>query len=213
MHFYTMDISWIDELISQIKQQDFLSIIGLVSGLLCVYYLIKQHIITWAWGILYCLVSFVIFWRYQLYGDFILHVVFLVLNIYGWLSWSRGDRRTDSELKVSNLSAYANMGFIMLSGISIYIFAQVLISVPNLFSSMEDASVPYWDSTTTVLSVLAIWMQTKKYIESWYYWLVVDILATGIYAYKGIYFYSLLYFIYIFLAIAGYLAWRTSQKR
>ncbi len=207
-----MDSSVVDTLWQQIQEQDLLSLAGLVSGVLCVYFLIKQHIITWAWGILYCLISFVIFWRYQLYGDFILHIIFLVLNIYGWYTWARGDARSESDLKVTRLPAFANMGLLFISLAGIWLFAQLLIVGPSWFEDMPAASLPYWDSTTSVLSVTAIWMSTRKYIDNWYYWFVIDILATGIYWYKGIYFYSLLYFIYIFFAVAGYLAWSRSQK-
>lgn len=202
----------IDALWQQMREQDLLSLAGLISGLLCVYFLIKQHIITWAWGIIYVFISFVIFWRYQLYGDFLLHIIFLILNIYGWYSWSGKSERIESDLKVTHLSAFANVSFLLISLIGIWIFAQFLIVGPSWFEGMEPASLPYWDSTTSVLSVTAIWMSTRKYIENWYYWFIIDILATGIYWYKGIYYYSLLYFIYIFFAIAGYLAWRRSQK-
>jgi len=207
-----VDYAWTEELLNQIQSQDLLSIAGLVSGLLCVYFLIKQNIITWIWGILYVLISFVIFWRYQLYGDFLLHIIFLVLNIYGWYSWARGENRTESDLKVTHLTASANIGLLLISILGIWFFAQLLIVGPTWFDDMAPASLPYWDSTTSVLSVTAIWMSTRKYIENWYYWFVIDILATGIYWYKGIYFYSLLYFIYIFFAIAGFLAWNKSRQ-
>ena len=77
---------------------------------------------------------------------------------------------------------------------------------------MADASLPYWDSATSVLSVTGMWLTTKKKIENWYYWLIVDILATGIYMYKELYFYGILYFVYIFLAVAGYMAWKNSLE-
>ena len=57
---------------------------GLIFGILSVLFLIKESIYTWPTGITYVLVSFVVFWEARLYGDFILHVFFLVLNIYGW---------------------------------------------------------------------------------------------------------------------------------
>ena len=45
-----------------------------------------------------------------------------------------------------------------------------------------------------------------------YYWLVVDILATGIYFYKALYFYAVLYMVYIVLAVLGYLSWKKSLE-
>ena len=80
------------EVVGYASQIDFLEFFGLVFGLLAVWYLIKQSILTWPAGIIYVLISFVIFWKIQLYGDLILHIFFLVLNIYGWYYWLRGKK-------------------------------------------------------------------------------------------------------------------------
>ena len=40
-------------------------------------------------------------------------------------------------------------------------------------------------------------MTARKYIENWALWLAVDVLATGIYIYKGIAPYAVLYGVYI----------------
>jgi nicotinamide mononucleotide transporter len=82
----------------------------------------------------------------------------------------------------------------------------------KLLAAFTDASVPYWDSTTSILSIAAMWLTAKKKIENWIIWLIIDILATGIYYYKGLYFYCILYLVYIGMAVAGYLSWRKSQQ-
>ena len=58
-----------------------------------------------------------------------------------------------------------------------------------------------------------MWLTAKKKIESWYYWLLVDILATGIYFYKELYFLAILYMVYIVMAVMGYLAWKKSLEK
>ena len=83
-----------------------------------------------------------------------------------------------------------------------------VVLLGTLLARYTDAALPYWDTTTSVVSIAAIWLQAKKKIESWHAWLFVDVLATGIYVYKAIYFYALLYLFYIGMAVAGYLAWR-----
>jgi nicotinamide mononucleotide transporter len=82
-----------------------------------------------------------------------------------------------------------------------------------LLQEFTDASLSYWDSTTSILSVVAMWLTAKKKIENWIIWLVVDVLATGIYYYKGIYFYCILYLVYTGMAVAGYLSWRRSMNQ
>lgn len=202
---------FLNEAIAYAAQINALELAGLIFGLLCVYYLIRENILTWICGIIYVLISFVIFWQARLYGDFMLHVFFLILNIYGWYVWAKGDR-TSHELRISVLTVPQLLFSAVLSAAGVFLFALFLIRLPLWIPDIEPASLPYWDSTTSVLSITGMWLTARKKIENWYYWLVVDILATGIYYYKELYFYSLLYFVYISLAVAGYLAWRRSYS-
>jgi len=181
---------------------DFLEAGGLIFGLLCVWFLIKDNILTWPSGIIYVLISFVIFWRTKLYADFGLHFVFLALNIYGWYYWIKGGREKEAKSIVPITTINSNWWIVLIgsSAISIYIMGKLL--------SMTDAAVPYWDSTTTVLSIAGRWLTARKKIENWHFWFVVDVIATGVYVYKEIYFYALLYLLYIGMAVAGYLSWK-----
>ena len=184
----------------------------MIFGLLAVLFLIKENILTWPCGIIYVLVSFVVFAKARLYGDFILHIFFFVLNIYGWIYWTRKRPSTADSVSITTLTLRDGIGSLVLSFFGIFLFAQFLISLPNWIQDVPPAALPYWDSTTSILSVTGMWLTARKKIENWYYWLAVDILATGIYYYKELYFYSLLYCVYIGMAIAGYLAWRKSMR-
>ncbi|MEL6388873.1 MAG: nicotinamide riboside transporter PnuC [Bacteroidota bacterium] len=183
---------------------------GLIFGLLCVILLIRRNIWTWPCGIVYVLFSFIVFAQYRLYGDFIVHVVFLLLNIYGWIHWANGRGADQQDVRVSYSSSTQNLVHLAISLVGILVFAQVLSYLPSIIPELPPAALPYWDSTTSVLSITGVWLTTQKKIENWYYWLAVDVLSTGIYWYKGMFFYSVLYFVYIGLAISGYVAWRRS---
>lgn len=178
---------------------------GLIFGLLCVFFLIKESILTWPAGIIYVLISFVIFIQAKLYADFILHVFFLILNIYGWYYWVSGRKHDEAQVPVSTTPL--NTLFVVLlasiGGIGVCGY---------LLNNFTDASLPYWDSATSVLSIAAMWLTAKKKIENWIIWLFVDVMATGIYFYKELYFYCALYFIYIVMAVLGYLAWKRSMN-
>ena len=200
------------EIISYSTQIDLLELSGLIFGLLTVWWLIKQNIYTWPAGIIYVFISFVIFWKIRLYGDFFLHIFFLVLNIYGWYYWVHNKKNKKEELPVTVYSFKANLLLLVVSAIGIVLFGYFLEHLPNFFANLEPAALPYWDATTSILSVTGMWLTTRKKIENWYYWLAVNILASTIYIYKGIYFYALLYFVYIFLSFTGYWEWKRSMK-
>jgi len=62
------------------------------------------------------------------------------------------------------------------------------------------------------MSFAAMWMTARKYIDNWIVWLVVDIIATGMYIVKGIDFYAVLYGVYLFMAVAGWRVWKRSMN-
>ncbi|HSG91566.1 MAG TPA: nicotinamide riboside transporter PnuC [Pseudomonadales bacterium] len=187
-----------------ILRMDPLEFAGLVSGLVCVWLLIRENVWTWPIGIVYVVISIGVFLEARLYADLALHVVYLVLNTYGWWYWTRGGRdRAAASVPVSTtaprLLAAVVIVAMLAAGASGWAFAR-----------WTDADLPYWDNTTTMLSLAAMWLSTRKKLENWILWFVVDVLATGIYFYKGLDFYALLYLVYVGMAVAGYRAWRRS---
>lgn len=185
--------------------------LGVIFGVLCVYFLIKESVWTFVFGIIYIILSFFVFWNSQLYGDFILHVFFLVLNIYGWYYWVNGNQTEVQEVSVTLTSLKTSIAIAIVTLAGVFVFGLFLENINYFFEGIPASSLPYWDATTSVLSVTGMWLTAKKKIDNWYYWLIVDVLATFIYIYKGIYFYAFLYLIYIGMAIIGYRAWKKSM--
>jgi nicotinamide mononucleotide transporter len=77
-------------------------------------------------------------------------------------------------------------------------------------ATFTDASVPYGDAFTTVASLIAQWLMARKRLESWLFWISVDVIAIGIYWYKGLQLTSGLYAVFLVLATVGLFAWRRS---
>ena len=60
--------------------------------------------------------------------------------------------------------------------------------------------------------MVAMWMLSRKLVEQWLVWGVVDLITVGLYIYKGIPLTGGLYALYTVLAVAGYLRWRKAAK-
>jgi nicotinamide mononucleotide transporter len=66
---------------------------------------------------------------------------------------------------------------------------------------------------STALSIVAMWMLSRKLVEQWLVWLVVDAISVGLYFYKGIPITGCLYLVYCVLAIVGYMRWLREARR
>ena len=88
--------------------------------------------------------------------------------------------------------------------------SRVHLWLPVLFP--EAASFPYLDALTTIMSFTAMWLMARKRIESWHYWIVVDIIGIWLYYVKEVRFISLLYVILLIMAINGLRMWHKTFK-
>ena len=117
---------------------------------------------------------------------------------YGWIQWGSRSRR--SALAIRSLSRGEGMFYGFISVIGILLLAKIL--------TFTHSDIPYWDATTTILSLLAQWLLCLKIIHCWYLWFFVDAMVAGLQWYKGIPFHSAIHASYILLAILGYWRWR-----
>ncbi|MGN6644705.1 MAG: nicotinamide mononucleotide transporter family protein, partial [Verrucomicrobiota bacterium] len=65
---------------------------GFVTGGICVWLVVREHMWNWPVGLANNLFFFVLFLRGRLYADMGLQIVYLGLGLYGWLNWSFGGK-------------------------------------------------------------------------------------------------------------------------
>lgn len=182
---------------------NWLELAGLVSGLLCVWLMIRENVLTFPIGLLYALITVVVVVRANLFADVLLNVYYVLMNAYGWYFWSAGgqERRSDDVLLVGWVPTrqWPLLIVLLVAG---------TLAMGWYFSTMTSADLPYPDSFTTVASFIAMWMSARKYLESWILWFVIDVVQVVLYVIKGIEAYALLYLVYLGMAVGGWLAWR-----
>jgi nicotinamide mononucleotide transporter len=76
-----------------------------------------------------------------------------------------------------------------------------------------DASLPFLDASLAIASLIAQWLLSKKILENWIIWILVDIFSIGMYWYKELYITSGLYMIFLILATSGLISWYKAKKK
>jgi len=192
----------LDQLVSWLQAYG-LELLAVSWGVLTVWLTVRQNIWCWPVGSASNLLFTIIFFRERLYADMALQIIYIGLNTYGWYEWLFGGRgRSPLAVSRTPLRLRFVLGAVAAAGIT---------SV-TLVLRQTDASLPFWDATTTILSLVAQYMLAKKWIENWGVWITVNVLYIGIYAVKGLYFTSAQQFIFIYLSVLGFLAWRREFK-
>lgn len=179
-----------------------LQIIGVALGLLYLYLEYKANIWLWVVGLIMPVVHGLLYYRSGLYADCAMEVYYILAGVYGLSVWlRRGGVQKESKFKISHAS-------LKVWGVAVVVYAILHAVIYYLLVTFTDSTVPVWDSFTTACSVVAYWMLSRKYVEQWLVWLVVDVVTVGLYFYKDIPLTAGLYALYSVLAIVGYMRWR-----
>lgn len=150
-----------------------------------------------------------LFFDVSLLMESALNVYYLAMAVYGWMSW-RGEKGSENEQGKSTLTVQRWS----LSNHVIAIGSVLLVSAASGFLLSENTSavMPYLDSFTTWGAVLTTWMVTRKVLENWLYWVIIDALAIYLYIDRELYLTALLMMVYVVLAMAGYFMWLKDYK-
>jgi len=71
-----------------------------------------------------------------------------------------------------------------------------------------DAAAPMIDATIAGMSIAAQLLMARRRIENWVPWILVDILAIGLFWSRELYYTSGLYALFLILSIFGLIGWR-----
>ncbi len=181
---------------------NWLEIIGTLVGLVYLWLEYKASIWLWLASVIMPAIYLVIYYQAGLYADFGINVYYLIIAIYGiWLWLGGGAKNNKRELPITATpkGLWWKLGIISMA--IFFLIAFILISC-------TDSNVPWMDSFTTSLSIVAMWMLARKYVEQWLVWIVVDAVSAGLYIYKGLHFTAGLYALYAIIAYFGYREWR-----
>jgi len=179
-----------------------LEAVAVIFGIISVYLGTRQNIWSWPTALVNVALFFALFLESGLYSDTGLQVVYFVLSLYGWYEWLYGGAgRTAITVTRTSRRTWS-----VLAGIGVVVWALL----GTITSRLPGTALPYVDSATTTVSLLAQWMMTRKLIENWLIWIAVDVVYVGMFIYKGLYLTAFNYGIYLVLAVMGYIAWKRS---
>lgn len=151
-------------------------------------------------GLFGTILSLFIYYPAKLYAKCLLNIAYIFLNIYGWYQWLyRGAGKT--ALQVSKTDSSTLVGLVA-AGILI------TLGLGRFLTTYSSAELSYWDSLHTSFCLVAHWLLVNKKLESWLFWLALDVEYAGVCYYRGLYPFVLLRIIYVFMAINGYRSWK-----
>lgn len=182
-----------------------LQIISVSLGLLYLWLEYKANIWLWAVSIVMPVNSCILYFSKGLYADAGMDVYYMLAAVYGFWMWKFRPGAGKKERPITHTPVTYVLPLVGVYGVA-------HVALYFLLSRCTDSTVPFWDAMSTALSIVAMWMLSRKYVEEWLVWIAVDTITVSLHLYKGIPLTAGLHFLYIVLAVAGYLRWKRMAR-
>ena len=196
---------------------------------MCIWLASLEKISNYAFGLINVTLFAIIFFQIQLYASLLLQLFFFAANIYGWYAWSRQNSQQEAELQIRWLplpkaiawfvacvvaiglmTVYINPVFAFLTQIAVAVMSGLGLHVT--MPELQPDAFPFWDSCMMVLSIAAMILMTRKYVENWLLWVIINVISVVIFALQGVYAMSLEYLLLTFIALNGSRMWINSAR-
>jgi len=156
------------------KEFDIPGTIAAITGVVCVVLTARGNIMNYLFGAVNVSLFAWISFKAGLYGEAALNgLYFFPMQFIGWYNWVK---KRDSEESVTvvgrRLKKSERIVLLLLSTVATAIVAWLL----DIFEDPQ----PIKDAATTVLSVIAMFLMVRRYMEQWSLWVVVNIISVTI---------------------------------
>lgn len=184
-------------------------LLAVISALFYVVLAAKENIWCWPAALVSTAIYTIIFYDVYLWMDALLQVYYLAMALYGWYCWrkvfpaensSHNETDKGSVLVIQSWPLFFHIKIIVL-------LSACSLAIGWLMDNYTPTDFPYLDSATTVFAVFATYLVTKKVLENWLYWIVIDVVSIYLYLEKGLKPTVVLFALYVVIAIVGYIIW------
>lgn len=193
------------QFIEGMKQTGMLECIAVFAGIASVWYSKAENILVYPVGLVNTIFYVYLSIKGQLLGEAAVNLYYTVMSIYGWYLWTRKnkDQQLVVQISFSDTKWWVQQGLFFVA-----FYVGIFISLTYLKKSFASGAIPWADALASAAAFTGMWLMAKKKVESWYWWIITNIVSIPLYFVKQYVFTSVYYIVVLIMAVFGLLAWR-----
>lgn len=182
-----------------------LEYIALVSLIIFLWFVRKENIYAFSAGLVYSIVYLILNLEKVLTGQACFIFYFTAMCIYGWVMWSKRDRKKHRIVRISSSSKKEWAGQLLFFSLFFVVNFFALAYYKRYFLP---GSIPLADAFIYASSFIAMWLFAKKKTEAWLWWIAASAVAIPTYFVKHYLFFAGYQFIPLMMAVWGMYKWK-----
>ncbi len=198
------------QFIADIQNTGWLEYIAVVAGIISVWFSKKENIWVYPTGLINTLFYIYLSFKGGLLGEASVNFYYTIMSIYGLIGWARIDNNKNKVLNISagNKKEWTEQ-FLFFAAFYLIIY----LALSYLKTNFAPEAIPWADAFASAAAFTAMWLMTKKKVESWYWWIATNIASIPLYFVKHYVFTSIYYLILLVMAVFGLLEWIRRRKQ
>jgi nicotinamide mononucleotide transporter len=147
-----------------------------LTGIWCVILVAKGKISNYYVGIVNILTYAWVAYSWKFYGEVMLNLMFfLPMQFVGILLWRKHMNSKVKEVKTKIMTQKQRFTWFVIAFVTILFYGQWLASLGG--------NMPYFDSVSTILSIIAMILMVMRYVEQWVLWIGVNVASICLWIY------------------------------
>ena len=187
-----------------LRNTSLLEAASVVLGLAYVFLAVKRNRWCWVSGGLSSAILIYLSWKARLPMQAFLDGYYVAMSFYGFIHWTRNKGEATRVPGFWPLRSHLIAWTVIL--------AMSLLSARWL-AAETNAAWPFLDSVTMWASLLAAWLEARVKVESWIYWIGLDIVFVFLFYQQGLVFVATLFAVYLVISLFGFTSWLKAHRQ
>ena len=194
---------FLEHLLLSVKALSPVELVASLLGLVYVWGVATNKTYGWIPGIISSALFIWIFYDVNLYAQAFLQIAYVGLGVYGWLKWKKEEDEQNINIVNWDIPKQTPYFLLTLAG----------TAIGYLYLKQTTDPFPFLDAWGLIGGLIATYLTANRVLESWFWWMCLDIISIYLFYQQELYLTAVLYFIYFNLSIHGYREWTTEQRK
>lgn len=167
------------------------------------------------WNYLFGIISVLLWLLYvalwsPLIWDALINLIYLGIYIYGLYYWThpaQWQRGAKGIVKTRTLRRGEMLLCLIIAALGVALLTFIGQAVGRYANTLQAST----DAVTTVLAIFGQWFVSRKILENWYIWIIVDSISIPLYISIGSYTLAMAWAAYLASVLYGYVLWKKNM--